>query len=140
MSESDSEEQTIEDLYSSIVNEYLGDNNDSLAAPVGNSTIIYQKNNNKNTNSTIMSEIKPPKNLAINSEFDVAQEWTEWIELFNDYSNSIELTKKSGEIQASTLISCLGRQALKILNNLGATDKEKKDPKQIAFTIKLPFM
>lgn len=134
MSNINETEESIEDLYSSIVNSSLGDLNNSFAVPAGNSTIIFQENNN--TSETVMAGIKPPKNLAINSEMDMAQEWIDWIELFNHYSNSIELTKKSADIQASTLISCLGRQALKVLNNLGATEDDKKDPKKISDKLK----
>lgn len=116
-------------MYETIVNNSLANESSRSSLDL----TIREKENE------IMAGIKAPKCLAINSELDMAQEYTEWIELFNHYSNSVELGKKSADIQASTLISCLGRQVLKVLNNLGATDDDKKNSAKIKELLKKHF-
>lgn len=74
-----------------------------------------------------MASIKPPKALVVNSDIDMAQEWAEWIELYSHFDNTKTWTAGSEAMRASTFISCLGREGLRILNNLGATTADKKD-------------
>ncbi|KMQ86101.1 hypothetical protein RF55_15020 [Lasius niger] len=59
------------------------------------------------------------------------QVWTEWKEAYHYYSIATELNKKSEEVQAATLIATLGQSALRVINNLGITDVEKKVPEII---------
>lgn len=118
---SDAKEQLLEDLYSTVVNESLG--LDEFNASVNaNSTVINSENNNNDNSSDTdinMAFVKPPKPLVVNSDLNMAQEWTEWIELFEYYGHATELSKKTPQTQASTLIAIIGRSGLKVLNNLG---------------------
>lgn len=51
-----------------------------------------------------MADLKPPKNLVVN---------TECIELFDQYSNSINLINNPAEIQASTFTHSFGQTSAK---------------------------
>lgn len=74
-----------------------------------------------------MSGIKPPKQLVVNNELDMAQEWLEWIELYDHYFTANKLNSEDAPVQAANLLASLGRDVIKVLNNLGITTAEKKD-------------
>ena len=122
---SDNSEQTLEELYKTVINESVGTIDDFNNSVNANSTVL-NNNNKDNSEDIIMASVKPPKPLVVNSDLDMAQEWTEWIELYDHYYHATELSKKPEQTQASTLIAVLGRSGLKILNNLGLTAEEKK--------------
>lgn len=65
-----------------------------------------------------MSGIKPPKNFVINSELDMSQEWTEWLELYENYFIAAKITKEEAEVQTANFLAAAGRDVLKVLNNL----------------------
>lgn len=80
-----------------------------------------------NTNKTRrMSGIKPPKPLIVNSDIDMCQEWTEWLEAFEDYATANKLSAEDATIQTATFRACAGREATKVLNNLNLTEDERK--------------
>lgn len=89
-------EQTLEDLYTTVVNDSLGDFDDFNNSIDTNSTIITHENLEETKNS-IMSTVKPPKPLVVNSDFYMAQEWTDWIELYEHFYHATELSKKSAQ-------------------------------------------
>lgn len=97
---------SVEDLYNSILESSLD-------------ISVLEKPKRK------MSGIKPPKHLVVNNELDMAQEWTEWIELYDHYFVANKLGDESSAVQASNLLSSLGREAIKVLNNLGVTTADK---------------
>lgn len=114
---------------------FLSINNDSIldATVTPNDPELELEEQNLETIETINSEqcemasIKPPKSLVVNSDIDMAQEWAEWIELYTHFDNTKTWADGSAAIRASTFISCLGREGLRILNNLGATPDDKKN-------------
>lgn len=85
----------------------------------------------EHTVSYIMSGIKPPKNLAISSDIDMSLEWSEWLELYENYFIAAKIGKEEADVQTANFISTAGREVLKIINNLKLTDAEKKDLKTI---------
>lgn len=140
-SDSENEQPSLEELFHTIVNNSLGSLSEFENSRIFNSTVIGQSDiEETDTESTTMSHIKPPKGLVINSELDMAQEWAEWIELYEHFYNSTELSKKSVEVQASTLIAVLGREGLKVLNNLGLSSDEKKDQTVIKAKLQAHFV
>lgn len=72
-----------------------------------------------------MSSVKPPKPLNVNSDIDMSQEWTEWLELYDSYFIANKIGEESAVIQVANFKACVGRDALKILANLSLTDTEK---------------
>lgn len=104
---SDSEhDKTLEELYNSVLETSFREEN-------------YEK-------PVRMLGIKPPKHLVVNNELDMAQEWAEWIELYGHYFIANKLGAEESAVQASNLLSSLGRDAIKVLNDLGATTEDKK--------------
>lgn len=73
-----------------------------------------------------MSGIKPPKPLVVNSDIDMSQEWNEWLELYENYSTANKMGTEEATIQVANFKACVGREALKVLNNLNLSDEEKK--------------
>lgn len=64
-----------------------------------------------------MGGMKPPKNLSIDSELDMSQEWNEWLEMHENYFIAVEIDKEAAPIQTATFINALGRDVLKVINN-----------------------
>lgn len=84
-----------------------------------------------NTEIEPTMSLKPPKNLNVNSELDMAQEWVEWLELYENYFTANEIEKKSAAIQTANFKAAIGREALKVLNALELTEDEKKELKTL---------
>lgn len=110
MSESE-HEQSLEELYNSVLE----------------SSFREEKSNKR----VKMSGIKPPKNLVVNNELDMAQEWLECIEMYEHYFTANKLGEEDTSVQAANLLSSLGKDPLKVLNNLGATAADKKNVAKI---------
>lgn len=70
--------------------------------------------------------MKAPEPLVVNSDIDMAQEWTEWLEMYEDYFTANKITEEDETIQVANFRSCVGREAVKVLSNLNLTDAEKK--------------
>lgn len=83
-------------------------------------------NSENNENSVNMSGIKPPKCFVTNTDIDLSQEWTEWLELYENYFIAAKVNKEEAQIQTANFISAAGRDVLKVLNNLNLTTDEKK--------------
>lgn len=73
-----------------------------------------------------MAGIKPPKPLIVNSERDMATEWSEWKELYENYFVAAKINKEEEPVQVANFINCAGREILKIINNLKITADERK--------------
>lgn len=82
--------------------------------------------NQRNYNSVKMSSIKPPKPLIVNNDIDMATEWNDWIDEYNNYFIAAKISDESDEIKVANLRAALGRDANKILRNLGLTEAELK--------------
>lgn len=79
------------------------------------------------TNKVNMSGIKPPKPLVVNSDIDMSLEWNEWLELYENYFIANKLNAEDdATIQVANFKACIGRDALKVLNNLNLTEAEKR--------------
>lgn len=76
--------------------------------------------------STFTMAIKPPKTFVINSELDMSREWTEWLELYENYFVAAKISKEDANVQTANFLSAAGRDVLKVLNNLTITAEEKK--------------
>lgn len=81
--------------------------------------------------SRTMSSVKPPKPLVVNSDIDMSQEWTEWLELYDSYFIANKINDETATIQVANFKACAGRDALKILANLSLTDAERANIKTI---------
>lgn len=57
-------------------------------------------------NGRKMSGIKPPKPLIANSDIGMCQEWTEWLEAFEDYATANKLSAEEATIQTATSRAC----------------------------------
>ena len=57
---------------------------------------------------------------------DVATNWKQFREAFDDYSIATQLAEKSAEIQAATLKTIMGKECRQILLRLQLTDDEKE--------------
>lgn len=118
----DDSDTSLETLYTTIVNSSLG------APDLESSQVTSENSETPNNNTTAnMAMGKPPKPLVVNSEIDMAQEWTEWVECYEHYFTSNELSQKSADVQSSNFLSAIGRDALRIVNNLGLSAAEKKN-------------
>lgn len=79
---------------------------------------------NYKTNTNKMSGIKAPKPLIVNNDIDMSQERTEWLELYEYYAIVNKLDTETTAIQIANFKACLGRDGLKVLNNIGLTAVE----------------
>lgn len=86
-----------------------------------------------------MSGIKPPKSLIVNRDNDMANEWQEWIQLYENYVIANKIDKEAPKIQTANFLAALGRQGLKVLNTLQLTEDEMKDLETIKKNIKDHF-
>lgn len=72
-----------------------------------------------------MASIKPPKPLLINNEIDMSREWNEWSEAYESYAIATKVDKESNVIQIANFKAVIGREAIRVINNLGLTDAER---------------
>lgn len=91
---------------------------------------IQRRVETPNLNQYKMS-LKPPKQMVINSDADMSQEWQEWFEMYENYFIAAKVNKEEEAVQTANFISSLGRDALKIINNLNLTTVEKTDLKTL---------
>lgn len=114
----DNEEFVLRNLFAQY-----GDDFEDLSFLFANLSLFETSSNNKRK----MSGIKPPKPLVVNSDIDMCQEWTEWLELFEDYATANKLSAEEATIQTATFRACAGREAIKVLNNLNLSEAEKRN-------------
>lgn len=81
-----------------------------------------QEETNRKRNK--MGKTKPPAELVVNSDIDMSQEWTEWLGMYEDYFIAKKLGDEGETIQVANFRSCVGREAVKVLNNLNLTDEQ----------------
>lgn len=77
-----------------------------------------------------MGKTKPPADLVVNSDIDMSQEWMEWLGMYEDYFIANKLGAEDETIQVANFRSCVGREAVKVLNNLNLTEAERKSLKE----------
>lgn len=110
----------------------MNETNASNSADTAANETSVEKQTNSDSSEAIshetvnMSGIKPPKNFVINSELDMSQEWTEWLELYENYFIAAKITKEEVEVQTANFLTAAGRDVLKVLNNLNISAEEKK--------------
>lgn len=82
--------------------------------------LTHQANNNK------MSSLKPPKPLVVNNDIDMATEWSDWMDEYNNYFIAAKISGENDEIKVANLRAALGRDGNKILRNLGLSEDDMK--------------
>lgn len=70
-----------------------------------------------------MAKISPPEAF----QFDKPGQWPEWKRRFSRYRLATKLTKDDGEVQVSTLIYCMGKEAEHILDSFELSADEQKN-------------
>lgn len=72
-----------------------------------------------------MGKTRAPEPLVVNSDIDMSQEWTEWLEMYEDYFVANKIGTETADVQVANFRACVGREAIKVLNNLNLTAAEK---------------
>ena len=66
-------------------------------------------------------------NLPENFDFGRPEQWPEWHQSFERYRIATKLNKEDGEVQVSTLIYALGKEAEQVFNTFTFEEKEDKN-------------
>lgn len=70
--------------------------------------------------------LKPPKPLIVNNDVDMAQEWSEWLEEYQNFFIATKIGTEEETIQIANFKTVIGRDAVKVINNLGLSEDDKK--------------
>lgn len=65
--------------------------------------------------------------MVVNNDIDMATEWNDWIDEYNNYFIAAKINAETAEIQVANMRTALGRDAIKILRNLGLSEAEMKN-------------
>lgn len=106
----------------------MSESNTTNSADTAESGLNSTFNDTESDNVYTMA-LKPPKHFAINSELDMAQEWNEWLQMYENYFVAAKVNKEEADVQTANFINAAGRDVLKIINNLKLNDTERKDLK-----------
>lgn len=79
---------------------------------------------NNDIPSSTMTSLKTPKPLVVNSDNNMAQEWTDWLDEYENYLIASKMSKEEAAVQTATFKHCIGPDAMKILNNMNLTADE----------------
>lgn len=85
---------------------------------------LFSRISIRTVNRVKMSGIKPPKPLVVNSDIDMSQEWTEWLSAYEDYFIANKIGDEEANIQTANFRACIGREAMKVVNNLNLAENE----------------
>lgn len=87
-----------------------------------------------------MGSLKPPRPLLINSDIDMAREWSEWIDEYECYTIAAKVNTESAEIRLANFKTVIGREAVRLINNSGLADEKKNDLDEIKKKLKEHFV
>lgn len=87
-----------------------------------------------------MGSLKPPRPLVINNDIDMAREWSEWLDAYECYTIAAKVNTEKNEIILANFKTVIGREAIRLINNLGLTEDEKKDLDKIKKKLKEHFV
>lgn len=73
-----------------------------------------------------MANIKPPQPLLINNEIDMAVEWADWLDEYNNYYTAAKIKQETEDVQVANLRAIIGREANKVLKNFNLSEAELK--------------
>ncbi|XP_017489139.1 PREDICTED: uncharacterized protein LOC108377395 [Rhagoletis zephyria] len=78
-----------------------------------------------------MANIKPPKPLLVNNDIEMAVEWSDWLDEYENYFIAAKIKNERAEVQVANFQTALGRDANKILRSLGLSTEQLKALKKI---------
>ena len=86
-----------------------------------------------------MATYQIPAQEPICCTSEIANNWKNFCEAFEDYATATELAKKDAAVQVSALKSVMGKECKQILNRLELTDDDLKETKTVMLKLEAHF-